>query len=164
MELQELEELLRDLLQAIQLMVDSGEEMSDELQGAAAQTLELLFNRIGELRAGGGGGGIGDIGGGQEPDFESSMPSSNVEGFAYDPDQQRLYVRFLGKHPDPHGPIYQYEGVPANIFDIFRRGAIPAKTDGRNKWGRWWKGKYPSMGAAMYHLIRAGGFPYQRVH
>lgn len=157
MELQELEELLRELLQAIQLMVESDEEMSDELQGQIAQTLELLYNRIEEMR------GSAPTPPPQEPELESSMPSSNVEGFAYDPEGQRLYVRFLGKHPDPHGPIYQYEGVPANIFDIFRKGAIPAKTDGRNKWGRWWKGKYPSMGAAMYHLIRAGGFPYQRV-
>lgn len=92
-----------------------------------------------------------------------SMPSSNVEGFAYDDKTGRLLVRFLGKHPNRNGPIYAYEGVPPNIFDIFRRGAIPAKTNGRNKWGEWFQGKYPSMGAAMYHVIRAGGYPYRQI-
>jgi|SRR3974390_39914 len=157
MELQELEELMRDLLQAIQLMVDYGEEMSDELQGAVAQTLEMLYNRIEQLR------GEAPPEPPAEPELTEAMPSSNVEGFAYDDENGRLYVRFLGKHPDRNGPIYQYENVPPNIFEIFSKGAIPAKTNGKNKWGRWWKGKYPSMGAAMYHLIRAGGFPYQRV-
>jgi hypothetical protein len=98
-----------------------------------------------------------------QPGLNQAMPSSNVEGFAYDDKSGRLLVRFLGEHPNRNGPIYAYEGVPQNIFDIFRKGAVPAKTDGKNKWGEWWKGKYPSMGAAMYHLIRAGGYPYRRV-
>jgi len=100
---------------------------------------------------------------GQEASLEPSMPSSNVEGFAYDDKNGRLLVRFLGKYPDRNGSIYAYEGVPSNIFEIFRKGAVPAKTDGKNKWGQWWKGKYPSMGAAMYHVIRAGGFPYKKL-
>ncbi len=158
MELQDLEELMRDLLQAIQLIVDSGEDISDELQGAVAQTLEMLYNRIEQLR-----GEAPPEPPEETPDLQPSMPSSNIEGFAYDDKNGRLYVRFLGKHPDRNGPVYQYNGVPQNIYDIFQKGAIPAKTDGKNKWGSWWKGKYPSMGAAMYHLIRAGGFPYQRV-
>jgi hypothetical protein len=98
----------------------------------------------------------------QQP-IETGMPSSNIEGFAYDDKSGRLLVRFLGKHPNRNGPIYSYDQVPPNIFEIFRRGAIPAKTNGRNKWGQWWQGKYPSMGAAMYHLIRAGNYPYRRV-
>lgn len=99
----------------------------------------------------------------QQPELTEAMPSSNVESFGYDPKNQRLLVRFLGKHPNKNGPIYGYQGVPQNIFEIFRKGAIPAKTDGKNKWGRWWKGKFPSMGAAMYHMIRAGGYPHQRL-
>lgn len=99
----------------------------------------------------------------EQPPIEPGMPSSNVEGFAYDQDNNRLFVRFLGKYPNRNGSIYEYGNVPQNIFEIFRRGAIPAKTDGKNKWGQWWKGKYPSLGAAMYHVIRAGGYPYQRI-
>jgi hypothetical protein len=157
-ELQELEAMLQELTQTLQTVIQSGQQLSENVKLAVAQTLEILFNRIEELR-------------GSEtppvpptqPKLTESMPSSNVEGFAYDDNSNRLYVRFLGKHPNRYGPVYQYENVPANIFEIFRRGAIPAKTDGKNKWGHWWKGKYPSMGAAMYHLIRAGGFPYQQV-
>lgn len=98
-----------------------------------------------------------------QPGLDQAMPSSNIDGFAYDDDNGRLLVRFLGKYPDRNGPIYAYDGVPPNIFEIFRKGAIPAKTDGKNKWGQWWKGKFPSMGAAMAHLIKAGGYPYQRI-
>jgi hypothetical protein len=101
--------------------------------------------------------------GGHPQDIQEAMPSSNIEGFAYDDKTGRLMVRFLGKHPERNGPVYAYQGVPPNIADIFMRGAIPAKTNGKNKWGRWWQGKYPSMGAAMAHVIKAGGYPYQRM-
>ncbi len=153
---QEAQNLLTQLVDGITQIMQSGEVISDDVQGMLAQTLEALIQRI-------------DQGGGQippsneAPDIQEAMPSSNVEGFAYDDKNRRLYVRFLGKHPQRDGAIYQYENVPSNIFDIFRKGAVPAKTDGKNKWGRWWKGKYPSMGAAMYHLIRAGGYPYQKI-
>ena len=160
MNVQELQFLLQELLQAIEQVVLSGEELSDEFQGMLAQTLELLYGQIEELS---GNPVEGLPAGRQTPELESSMPSSNVEGFAYDDENERLLVRFLGKYPDKDGPIYSYDGVPPNIFDIFRRGAIPAKTNGKNKWGQWWRGTYPSMGAAMYHLIRAGGYPYQRI-
>jgi len=156
MELQELEGLLQELLQVIQLIFNSGEILSDEIQGQIAQTLELLYNRIEALRA--------EVNGPiSTPEITSGMPSSNVEGFAYDDKTNRLYVRFLGKHPNRNGPIYSYEGVPPVMFDLFRRGAVPARTDGQNKWGKWWKGKVPSLGASVYTLLKLGGFPYQRL-
>lgn len=96
-------------------------------------------------------------------DIEQAMPSSNVEGFAYDDKNGKLLVRFLGKYPNRNGPIYSYGGVPSEIFDLFRKGAIPARTTGKNKWGKWWKGKVPSIGAALYTLIKNRGYPYQRV-
>lgn len=157
----ELEDLLRQLVQSISEVMQSGEQLSDEFQGLLADTLAKLVDRIDQARSQ------------QQPEapttppqqaqINEAMPSSNVEGFAYDDKTGRLLVRFLGKHPDRNGPIYSYDNVPENVFDIFRRGAIPAKTNGRNKWGEWWQGKYPSMGAAMYHLIRAGGYSYRRV-
>jgi len=159
---EELRALLLELVQAINLVMQSGEVLSDEFQGQLAQTLSNLVSRIDQGR-----GKQSDADGlpptPPESDIQEAMPSSNVEGFAYDDKTGRLLVRFLGKHPNRNGPIYSYGGVPPNIFDIFRRGAIPAKTNGKNKWGEWWQGKYPSMGAAMYHLIRAGGYPYRRI-
>ncbi len=160
---EELQELLRALIQAVTEVIQSGEELPDELQGMIADTLDNLVTRIDESRQGGAGQPPITPPGGHPPGIEEAMPSSNIEGFAYDDKTGRLMVRFLGKHPNRNGPIYAYQGVPANIADIFMRGAIPAKTNGKNKWGSWFQGKYPSMGAAMAHVIKAGGYPYQRM-
>lgn len=156
-ELQEFEALLSELLQALQAVMQGGEPLSDEIQGAIAQTLELLYNRIEQLR------GEAPTAPAQQPELQQSMPSSNVEGFAYDDKTGKLFVRFLGKHPDRNGPIYSYDNVPPVMYELFRRGSVPARTNGQNKWGKWWQGKVPSMGASVYTLLRLGGFPYQRV-
>lgn len=158
---------MNDLIQYAQSIIvyleQNGANLNVESQLALGELLQNVLQIIeqeGEEE-----GPTGDLGptGGQQPDLEQSMPSSNIDAFGYDEDTGRLLVRFLGKYPDRNGPIYGYEGVPPNIFEIFRKGAIPAKTDGKNKWGQWWKGKYPSIGAAMYHVIRSGGYPYERL-
>lgn len=97
------------------------------------------------------------------PRMERTMPSSNVHSFAYDDKNGRLLVKFQGTYPDQNGPVYGYEGIPKNIFNLFQSGAIPARTNGQNRWGRWWKGKVPSLGASLYTLIKNGGYPYQRL-
>lgn len=156
-------ELLEYAQSIISFLETNGAGLNVESQRALGELLQNILQIIQE-QEGGAGLPPPPTGPGPGPgDLEPSMPSSNVEGFAYDDKSGKLLVRFLGKHPNRNGPIYAYEGVPPNIFDIFRRGAIPAKTNGRNKWGQWWQGKYPSMGAAMYHMIRAGGYPYQKV-
>ncbi len=141
---QDLKDLLRQLIQAVTEVMQSGEELPDDFQGLIADTLANLMSRIEQ----GQGGTAGmppqpPVGGGEG--LQEAMPSSNIEGFSYDDKTGKLLVRFLGKHPDKNGPIYGYDGVPANIADIFMRGAIPAKTNGKNKWGSWWQGKYPSI-------------------
>lgn len=157
----ELESLLRELVQAIMQVIRSGEVLSDEFQGLLAETLSNLVERIDqatdEERAG------FSINGPTEPPIEQGMPSSNVEGFAYDDKSGKLFVRFLGEHPNRNGPIYAYSGVPKQIFDLFQKGAVPARTDGKNKWGKWWKGKVPSLGASLYTLIKTQNYPYQRM-
>ena len=154
-ELQLLEELLNELLRGIQDVIQSGEILSDEFQMMLAQELTATTDRINQLQV--------QLEQAPPPPIEPGMDSSNVEGFAYDPKKQKLFVRFLGKYPNRHGPVYSYEGVPNVIFDLFQKGAIPARTDGQNKWGKWWKGKVPSLGASMYSLIKLGGYPYQRI-
>lgn len=99
----------------------------------------------------------------QQPDLKQAGPSSNVEGFAYDPENNSLYVRFLGEHPNRNGPVYEYDNVPENIFNLFRTGAVPARTNGKNRWGSWWKGKTPSLGASLFTLIKNQSYPYRRV-
>lgn len=93
----------------------------------------------------------------------ADINSSNIYGFKYDPNTGKLLVKFQGSGESGQGPIYEYSNVPKNIFNIFRLGAVPAKTSGRNKFGVWWRGKMPSLGAAMYELIKKGGYPYQRL-
>jgi hypothetical protein len=88
---------------------------------------------------------------------KADLNSSNIWGFKYNPKNGRLFVRFQ------KGPIYEYEGVPSYIYNIFQKGAVPAKTKGSNEFGSWWVGKQPSLGAAFYDVIRNSPYEYQRV-
>lgn len=88
---------------------------------------------------------------------QAPIQSSNVWGFAYSQPERKLYVRFQGDG------IYEYQNVPPSIFKEFQEGAVPAKTNGENNFGRWWRGKQPSLGASFYELIRQRNYPYQRV-
>lgn len=157
-----LEQLIDEMLAGIQDTLQSGEILSDEFQAAIAAELEATTNRIDELRAQNPVESLPPTQP-QEPDLHQSMPSSNVESFGYDPKSERLLVRFLGKYPQRNGEIYSYEGVPKVIFDLFKSGAVPARTDGKNKWGTWWRGKSPSIGASLYTLIKTQGYPYQKL-
>jgi hypothetical protein len=155
--LQELEGFLSELLQALQLTFQSGEVLPDEFLGEIAKTLEFLYDRIQAMKSGQG------PPQSPKPPIEPGGQSSNVEGFAFDDKNNRLFVRFLGPYPQREGPVYSYENVPPIIFDLLRKGAVPARTNGQNKWGKWWKGKVPSLGASVYTLLKLGGFPYQKV-
>lgn len=157
-ELQELENLLNQLLAGLQDVIQSGEVLSDEFQGVIAQELEYLTTNIDRLRAEGQGTDITP-----QPELEEAMPSSNVSAFRYDDKTNRLLVQFLGRYPNRRGPIYAYEGVPKEIFQLFQRGAVPARTNGRNRWGAWWRGKVPSIGASLYTLLAQGPYQYQRL-
>lgn len=99
---------------------------------------------------------------GQQPTAEGGIPhadinSSNIYGFRFNPKNGQLMVRFQS------GAVYGYSGVPQGVFNTFRQGAVPARTNGQNDYGRWWTGKMPSLGAAFYNLIRQGGYDYQRL-
>lgn len=93
---------------------------------------------------------------------QAPYPSSNINAFKYDPSTKELLVKFMGKDTADSGPIYKYDGISKFIYDTFARGAVPPKTSGRNKYHKWIKGVMPSLGAAMYHLIR-NNYNYQRV-
>lgn len=51
MNLDELENLLQELMQAVNQVVQSGEILSDEFQGVLAQTLDSLVTKIDEIKA-----------------------------------------------------------------------------------------------------------------
>jgi len=219
-ELAALNELLDQLLAGIQEVLQSGEILSDELQGLLAQEIEATTARIDELQA--------EIGQEQPPeippsigeppsndaqllwilsgsqeqafisylrDFQSretqallanpaelsrvidylnnTMPpgqqpvidgiqhadlqSSNIWGMAYNPKSKQMRVRFQG------GSEYEYDGIPANIYRAFQKGNASARTNGRNQYGMWFRGKNPSLGAALNQYIKQGGFTYRRL-
>jgi hypothetical protein len=222
-ELALLEQLLDELLAGIQDVLQSGEILSDEFQGAIAQELEQTTSRIDQIRTQIGQapspppivppGALGAppppaaqllwiLSGQQEQAFisylrefpspetqallnnptelsrvinflnqmmpqgeqpvvdgiqHSDLNSSNIWGSRYDPKTGKLLVRFQG------GSLYEYDGVPANIYRAFEKGNASARTNGRNQYGTWWVNKNPSMGAALNQYIKAGGFNYRRL-
>ena len=94
---------------------------------------------------------------------QGPYPSSNVNSFKYDPRSGRLFVKFHGAESADAGPVYKYEGIPKNIYDLFSQGRVGPKTSGSNQYHTWIKGVTPSLGASLYALIRNGGYPYQRM-
>jgi hypothetical protein len=162
---EELEALLHELLSGIQRVIQSGEILSDEFQGMLAQTLESLLTEIDQLRSQNPVDGLPPPPAAppEQPQLNAGMPSSNIHSFGYDDKTGRLLVKFQGDYPQENGPVYAYGGVPKVIFDLFQKGAVPARTDGRNKWGSWWRGKVPSLGASLFTLIKNGGYQYQRL-
>lgn len=103
---------------------------------------------------------------GQEPTVapdgipNTEFPSSNVAGMRYDPKSQKLLVKFHGEGKEP---VYQYDGVPRQIFQILQHGNAFAQTKGKNKWGEWWPMKNPSIGSSVNQYLKAGGYAYQRI-
>lgn len=217
MNAQELQALLKELMQAVQQVMQSGEILSDEFQGVIAQTLGNLFSKIEEAEKNAppeiAQGGVENtvsadaqllwmLSGqqpqafisylrsfstpatqsllnnpaelnatieqlskmmpqGQQPVIDgiphADLESSNIWGANYDKKNGKMRVRFQG------GSEYEYDGVPPAIFNAFIHGNAAAKTDGQNRYGRWWKNKNPSMGAAMNQYIKAGKFNYRKI-
>jgi hypothetical protein len=160
---QKIEQLKNALREILQLVASRNEPMSEELKQALVQLTQHITNRIQQLREE-----EGRITGGtplepKQPEITQSMPSSNIYGFNYDYDKNKLLVKFQGNGAEGQGPIYSYEGVQPYMFNLFKRGAAIAKTTGKNKWGEWWRGKSPSIGAAMHAFIKMGNYPYQRL-
>jgi len=91
---------------------------------------------------------------------DTQFPSSNVSGMKYDPKTGKLLVKFHGNNGEP---VYQYDGVPPQIFQLLQHGNAFAKTKGKNKWGQWWPMKNPLIGAALNQWIKKAGYPYQRL-
>lgn len=150
----QLQKLLQELIQVANEVLASGEEIPDEFMDELANEIEETQSHIKMLST------PPPI---PVPELEQSMPSSNINSFAYNPNTEELFVKFQGDYPLENGSTYKYGGIPPYVADAFKRGAASAKTEGYNDWGEWWEGKNPSMGAALNQLIKAGGFPYSRI-
>jgi hypothetical protein len=180
-----IESIKNALREVMQLLAARGRPLTQEEKAMLARVMEHAANRIQELRS--------QESSQTSPTSEEPTPipgtppvpptppglppgnpeipplepapheSSNINAFRYEPEDQKLYVKFQDKYPGQNGPVYSYEGVPNYIFNIFQRGAVAPKTSGSNAWHTWRAGTTPSHGAAMAALIKAGGFPYQRL-
>lgn len=157
-QIQKLKDSLRDVMM---LIAERNQPISEDLKAMLVQVMEHVANRIQELR----GEGQQVLTPIQQEVRElqpGPYPSSNINAFKYDYDNGRLLVKFQGKDTADSGPVYSYEGVPKFIYDTFRKGGVAPVTSGKNKYHEWIKGVTPSLGAAMYHLIRTN-YPYERV-
>ena len=90
-------------------------------------------------------------------------PSSNVEGFKFDPKTKELLIQYHGKFPNAKGPIYAYSQIPEFIYKILERGAVGPRTSGANRYHAWHRGVTPSYGAAVNALIKSGGYNFTRL-
>ena len=156
---------LKDALREIVKMISSREgPLPEDLKVLLVQVMEHVANRIQELRSEETQEPVENLPPGQPPNQlePAPYPSSNINGFKYNYKTGKLLVKFMGKDTADSGPTYSYEGVPKFIYDTFARGAVPPHTSGKNKWHQWEKGVMPSLGAAMYHLIRTN-YPYQKL-
>lgn len=98
-----------------------------------------------------------DANGMEQPPYQSS----NVAALKYDPRTKSMYVKF---HSDGVEPIYRYDQVPEQIFNLVWNGNAIAKTTGQNKWGKWWKGKSPSTGRSVVDYLIKSGYNYRRLN
>ena len=153
---QAIEEIKNAVRELVKLLAARGKPLSEELKLHLAQVIEYAGERIQELRNAP----IEPIAPEVDP---APYESSNINGFKYDDKTGELVVKFQDKYPGQNGPVYSYSGVPKFIFDVFSRGAVAPKTSGQNDWHAWKKGVTPSLGAAMWALIRNGGFKYQKL-
>lgn len=159
---QRIQELKESLQELIQLFTSGEIPITEEVLSGIAQAMQHVASRIQELRSEeSSADGLQSTP--EQPELQQAMPSSNIFGFNYDYDNGNLLVKFQGNDGVGQGPVYEYSGVPKYMFDLFKRGAAIAKTTGKNKWGEWWKGKTPSIGAAMNAFIKNGGYPYQKI-
>ena len=162
---EQIEEIKNALRDVVQQLVQRGQPLTPDLKALLVEVMEHAASRIQQLRQQEQQEPVEGLAptAQAEPPLDQSMPSSNIHSFGYDDKTGRLLVKFQGDYPQENGPIYGYRGIPKQIFDLFQKGAVPARTNGKNKWGKWFKGKVPSLGASLYTLIKGGGYPYERL-
>lgn len=161
---QQIESWLDSALDIYEELITSGEELSEEEELALFETIQFLFSELVRLdQEQPAPAPAPSTPPAQQPLPSAEYPSAQINAFRYDPKTQRLLVKFHGRDSAESGPTYAYEGVPENIFDTFRRGAIAPRTTGKNRYHAWFRGVTPSLGASMNQLIKNGGYPYSRV-
>lgn len=87
---------------------------------------------------------------------KTQLNSSNVFGVKYDFKKNRLLIRFN------NGSVYEYN-TPPQMYNLIAGGRASATTDDKRNPMRFWRGKNPSIGAAVWQYLRNGNVPYRRL-
>jgi len=81
---------------------------------------------------------------------KNKIKSSNVKRMVYDDELRMLVIEFQDRSK------YTYGEITLDRFQKITNGEATCITKGNNKYGRWWIGKNPSVGAAVYrYLVKA---------
>lgn len=88
--------------------------------------------------------------------WRSKPKSSNVNRILFNDENNELTIKFND------GDIYTYKDVEFSVFMDVKDGLAACLTDGESKWGSWYVGKSPSVGAAVYQILVDGGYSYSK--
>ena len=86
--------------------------------------------------------------------WRSTPESSNVKKILYEDETRDMTIQFNS------GDIYTYYDINFSLFQAILNGAGICRTQGANRWGSWFVGKTPSVGAAVSQLL--DGVRYSR--
>lgn len=79
--------------------------------------------------------------------IEGYVASANVDEYRYNDVNHTLILTFHD------GSKYKYFGIDRETFDSIVLGDASCETAGENEFGRWWVGKQPSVGAAIWKYL-----------
>jgi hypothetical protein len=85
-----------------------------------------------------------------------NIRSSNVKKIMYNDETKEMFIQFQDKS------IYTYFGVSFQLFLDVSGGRATCITSGENKYGVWYVGKTPSVGAAVHTFLIRRGVKYRK--
>lgn len=85
-----------------------------------------------------------------------NIRSSNVRKIMYNDETKEMFIQFQDKS------IYTYFEVPFQLFLDVSGGKATCLTSGENKYGSWFVGKTPSVGAAVHRYLVKKNVRYKK--
>lgn len=85
-----------------------------------------------------------------------NIQSSNVKKIMYNDESKEMFIQFQDRS------IYTYYDVSMNLFLEVAGGQATCITSGENKYGAWFVGKNPSVGAAVHKFLIKRGVRYKK--
>lgn len=85
-----------------------------------------------------------------------NIRSSNVRKIMYNDETKEMFIQFQDKS------IYTYFEVPFQLFLDVSGGKATCITSGENKYGSWFVGKTPSVGAAVHRYLVKKNVKYKK--